>query len=152
MKSAMYAAIAAAIALSGCGTITRGTTDTVTIETKPEDASISTSLGHSCPRSPCTVEVSRKTEFTAYAERAGYQSGSQRIGTKVSGQGAAGMAGNALIGGLIGVGVDAATGAAMDHYPNPALIVLEPVNPDNPQTPRFEAPAQAAPRESEPVS
>ncbi|MFC5385149.1 hypothetical protein ACFPLB_04115 [Aquamicrobium segne] len=48
----------------------------------------------------------------------------------MSGEGAAGLAGNVLIGGLIGVGVDAATGATLDHYPNPAHILLVPVESD----------------------
>ena len=97
-------------------------------------AKITTSIGHTCS-SPCTITVDRKTSFTAYAERPGYKRGSILIGTKVSGQGATGFAGNVLIGGVVGMGVDAVTGAAMDHYPNPAQIVLEPIDPKNPKTP-----------------
>jgi hypothetical protein len=97
----------------------------------PSDATIRTSLGHSCPTSPCTVEVSRKSEFTAYAEKAGYKPGSHYLGTKMSGGGAAGMAGNILIGGVIGVGVDAVSGATLDHFPNLAHIMLEPVDSPN---------------------
>jgi hypothetical protein len=40
--------------------------------------------------------------------------------------GAAGFAGNILAGGLIGMGVDAATGAAQDHKPNPVIVTLRP--------------------------
>jgi hypothetical protein len=69
--------------------------------------------------------VERKKEFTAFAEKPGYQKGSIEIKTKVSGGGAAGMAGNVLLGGIIGVGVDAATGASLDHTPNPAHITLQ---------------------------
>jgi hypothetical protein len=39
---------------------------------------------------------------------------------------AAGFAGNVLAGGLIGMGVDAATGAATDHKPNPVIVTLQP--------------------------
>lgn len=46
----------------------------------------------------------------------------------MSGKGAAGLAGNILVGGLIGVGVDAMTGATLDHSPNPALITLVPTD------------------------
>lgn len=35
------------------------------------------------------------------------------------------MAGNLLLGGIVGIGVDAVTGAALDHYPNPVNIALE---------------------------
>lgn len=96
------------------------------INSEPSDASIRTDLGHACPRSPCTVEVSRKNEFTAFAEKTGYKPGSHFVGTKMSSAGATGMAGNILVGGIIGVGIDAASGATLDHYPNPVLIRLEP--------------------------
>lgn len=111
--------------LAGCGTIVRGTTETVTVNAVPMDAAIKTSNGRYCPRSPCTFEVDRKEAFTAFAEHPEYHPGSMEIKTKVSGEGAAGMAGNVLLGGVIGIGVDAATGATLDHYPNPAMIVLE---------------------------
>jgi hypothetical protein len=116
----------AAGCLSGCASVVRGTTDKVVVTSEPADATIRTSLGHSCPSSPCTVEVSRKSELTAHAEKAGYKPGSLYVGTKMSGEGAAGLAGNILIGVVSGVGVDAATGATLDHYPNPAHIVLAP--------------------------
>ncbi|GGB08541.1 hypothetical protein GCM10011491_40700 [Brucella endophytica] len=125
-------AVAAMSVLSGCGSITRGTTENVTITSRPDDAKISTSTGQSCPRSPCTIEVKRRTEFTAFAEKEGYKKGSVEIKTKVAGGGAAGLAGNVLVGGVIGVGVDAATGAALDHYPNPAHIELVPLEKSAP--------------------
>lgn len=34
-----------------------------------------------------------------------------------------------LAGGLIGMGVDAATGAATDHKPNPLIVTLQPSAP-----------------------
>jgi len=46
----------------------------------------------------------------------------------MSGNGAAGLARNILVGGVIGVGVDAVTGATLDHFPNPAVITLVPVD------------------------
>lgn len=128
MKLRILAALAALSALSSCGSITRGTTENVTITATPDDAKISTSTGQYCPRSPCTIDVKRRTEFTAFAEKDGYKKGSVEIKTKVGGGGAAGFAGNVLIGGVIGMGVDAATGAALDHYPNPAHIDLQPID------------------------
>ncbi|MCB5205373.1 translation initiation factor 2 [Neorhizobium sp. T786] len=125
MSSKLIVIFGIASALASCGTITRGTSEVVIIRAEPDDAKITTSLGHVC-KSPCKVDVSRKTEFTAYAEKPGYKRGSHEIKTKASGKGAASMAGNVLIGGVIGLATDAATGAALDHYPNPATIVLEP--------------------------
>jgi hypothetical protein len=106
----------------------------VTISSTLSDATIRTSLGHNCPTSPCTVEVSRKTEFTAYAQKEGFKPGQIFVDTKFSGGGAAGLAGNILIGGIIGAGVDAATGATLDHYPNPAHMTLAPVDSAEPST------------------
>ncbi|WP_275789004.1 translation initiation factor 2 [Pararhizobium gei] len=112
----------------------------MTINALPEDASIRTSLGPGCPRSPCTFPVKRRDSFTAFAEREGYKPGSIQIGTKVSGGGAAGFAGNVLVGGVIGMGVDAYNMSSYDHFPNPAFIVLEPIDPKNPKTPVYQAP------------
>ncbi len=134
----------ATLLLSSCGSITRGTTEDVTIKTMPEDAAIRTSLGPGCPRSPCTFPVKRKNNFTAFAEREGYKPGSIEIGTKISGGGAAGFAGNVIAGGIIGMGVDAYNKSSWDHFPDPAIIVLEPIDPKNPKTPVYQAPVQPA--------
>lgn len=134
--------------LSSCGSITRGTEESVTITSEPADAKISTSTGQHCPSSPCTLTIKRKTEFTAYAEKPGYEKGSVEIKTKVSGGGAAGVAGNILVGGVIGIGVDTATGAALDHYPNPAHIILTPSHKEAPAKPAGKKPS----RKSTPTS
>lgn len=124
-------AISSTILLSSCGSITRGTEEKVTIISEPSDAVISTSLGQSCPKSPCTLMVKRNKDLTAYAEKPGYEKGSIDINTKMSARGTAGVAGNLIAGGLIGLTVDTATGAGLDHYPNPAIIVLKPVSMSN---------------------
>lgn len=126
---------AAGVMLGGCATVVRGTTEQVTITAEPPHAAIRTSLGHHCPASPCVVTVDRKLAFDAYAEAPGYQPGSIAITTQMSGGGAAGMAGNVLVGGVIGIGVDAVTGATLDHVPNPAHIALAPVHRAEPPPP-----------------
>jgi len=115
-------------ALAGCNTVTRGTEETVTITARPASARIWTSLGQECPQSPCTVRVDRKTEFTAHAAARGYQPGSLVVSSKLTSQAAPGVVGNAILpGGTVGLVVDAATGAMLDHTPNPAHIELVPV-------------------------
>lgn len=145
MKLTTIAALAAMTAIGGCASIARGTSEDVTVSALPTDSEITTSVGTNCKQSPCIVHVSRKTEFVAYAKRDGYKPGSIAIQTHVGGGGAAGFAGNVLIGGVIGMGVDAVSGATLDHYPNPATIVLEPVDPKNPATPVYKAPPPPAP-------
>jgi hypothetical protein len=120
--------VAALLALTGCASIARGTSETVEIQVEPKDATVTTSLGFSCTTMPCQFKVDRKTEFSVSAIKEGYLPQTVNILTKVSGKGAAGFAGNVLIGGVIGMGVDAATGASKDHFPNPVVINLVPLD------------------------
>ena len=128
MKYHQFMVVFALAVLTGCATTVRGTNEQVTITSSPSSATITTSLGHHCEGSPCIIKVPRKKEFTAYAKKPGYRPGSIFIGTRVQRGGAVGLAGNVLVGGVIGVGVDAVTGAALDHYPNPAHIKLQPMS------------------------
>ena len=48
-----------------------------------------------------------------------------RVTNRVSGSGGAAMAGNVLVGGIIGAGVDASTGAMLELVPNPVEVGLE---------------------------
>lgn len=100
------------------------------ITTTPPGASVRTSLNHSC-QSPCTLTVGRKDEFTVTATMPGYVDATTPVKTRIAGAGAAGFAGNVLVGGVIGMGVDAATGATLEHYPSPVALVLDP----SPRTP-----------------
>ena len=47
---------------------------------------------------------------------------------KTANAGAAGVAGNVILGGVIGLGVDMATGASQDLVPNNVTIKLEPLD------------------------
>jgi hypothetical protein len=120
-------AAGAVLSLAACNTVTRGVEETVTISASPASARIRTSLGHECPRSPCVVKVSRKTEFTAYAEARGYRSGALVVKPVLTDQAAPGVLGNVILpGGSVGLVLDAANGAMLDHKPNPAHIDLVP--------------------------
>ena len=111
--------------LGACNTVTRGTEETVTITAKPDTARIWTSLGHRCSRSPCEVKVERKTDFTAFAEARGYRQGSVVVKSELSDKAVPGVIGNAILpGGSVGLVLDAANGAMLDHKPNPAHIEL----------------------------
>lgn len=58
--------------------------------------------------------------------------------TSLAGSGAAGFAGNVLLGGVVGMGVDAATGATLEHTPNPVNATLRPLRGAKPTAPRRE--------------
>jgi len=76
---------------------------------------------------PCTAQVARNEELLVTFSKAGYEPQTVRLTTKASGGGAAGMAGNIILGGAVGLVVDAGTGAALDHYPNPLKVLLKPL-------------------------
>ena len=60
-----------------------------------------------------------------------------------------GFAGNVILGGIVGMTIDAASGATLDHWPNPAVIVLQPLDPANPKTPIYSQPAPPPPTKPE---
>jgi hypothetical protein len=121
--------VVSALALSGCATITRGTTTAFTVETIPSGATVATTNGYGCLATPCTFKMPRKSEFTVTITKPGYKTYTGSVVTKIAGAGGAGMAGNVLVGGLIGVGVDASSGAMLDLVPNPLKVTLEPETP-----------------------
>jgi hypothetical protein len=117
--------IAAAAAVSGCATITRGTTDSWTINTTPSGAAVKTSSGFACEATPCTFRMQRKEEFDVTVTKAGFKTWTGRVTHHMAGAGGAGFLGNALVGGIIGAGVDASSGAMLDLAPNPLNVTLE---------------------------
>lgn len=137
--------------IAGCASVTRGVNEDVVIQYEPADATVTTSLNHTCTSSPCTVQVARKKEFQVAASKPGYQPQTVQVNTKVSGEGAAGFAGNVLIGGVVGMGVDAATGATLNHSPNPVIIKLVPDDANAGAVP-VPPKKQRAPAEKTPVS
>lgn len=114
--------------LGGCATITRGTTEVLVVNSDPSGAQVQISDGHSCV-TPCSVELKRKHDYHVKVEKAGYETVDTDVLSQVVGAGAAGMAGNVLIGGLIGAGVDLATGATKGLKPNPLDIKMNPAAP-----------------------
>jgi hypothetical protein len=124
LKYRLFAVTAFAVAVGGCATVTRGTTDQITVNSTPPGAEAKTSLGHACPSTPCTWDVSRKAEFVVSFTKDGFEPMQIPVSTRVAGAGAAGFAGNLVIGGIIGMGVDAATGSTLEHYPNPVVANL----------------------------
>jgi hypothetical protein len=126
MRISLLAILAGSLSLGACATVTRGTTEQITFDSEPP-AAMRTSTGLTCPTTPCTLQVDRKSEFVATFSKDGYESQDIMVQTRVAGSGAAGFAGNVLIGGLVGMGVDAATGATLEHFPNPVNASLAPL-------------------------
>jgi hypothetical protein len=130
--------------VSGCATVTRGTTDQVQFVSEPPGANVRTSMGHTCV-APCTLQFSRKDEFVATFSMPGHVEQQVQVNTRIAGAGAAGFVGNAVVGGLIGMGVDAATGSTLEHFPNPVSVIMEPVAVAPRGPPRRPAPTRQPP-------
>jgi hypothetical protein len=111
---------------TGCASITRGTTDTLVIESDPAGADVKLSTGLS-GKTPVSFKLPRKNDLTVTISKPGFETLTVNVSSQVVGAGSAGMAGNVLVGGLIGVAVDASTGAMKDLKPNPVKVKLNPV-------------------------
>lgn len=115
--------VLASLLASGCATITRGTTQAWTVDSVPSGAVASLSNGERC-ETPCSLKLKRKYPFDLELCKEGFRTVNTSVISSVSGAGATGMAGNVLVGGFIGIGVDAGTGAAKDLTPNPFTVRL----------------------------
>lgn len=126
----MILCVALMAPLGACATITRGTTQAFTVETEPSGATVSTTNGLSCPATPCTfARVPRESEFTVTIAKPGYQSTTHTVTHQTAGGGGAAMAGNVLVGGIIGAALDSNNGSTQDLAPNPLRVTLTPEVP-----------------------
>jgi hypothetical protein len=116
---------AVALTLPACATVTRGSSQEFTVQSTPPGARVSTSNGFECASTPCTFRMQRKTAFTATFEMDGYVTETRQVESKMAGAGAAGMAGNILVGGIVGGVIDASSGAMNDLTPNPLLVEMQ---------------------------
>ena len=117
--------VAALMSTAACATVTRGSKDTWTVQTEPAGAVVKTTNGFSCEQTPCSFKMPRKSEFGVDISKEGFKPYHGQVTNKVSGAGGAGMAGNVILGGVIGAGVDIASGAMLDLVPNPLVVKLE---------------------------
>ncbi|KRR15275.1 translation initiation factor 2 [Bradyrhizobium lablabi] len=131
-------AVAIAAPCVGCASVTRGTTENISISSTPAGATAEIT-GLDIPTAcvtPCVVQAKRNADITVTVNKEGYEPQTIPLTKEIPGAGAAGFAGNVLLGGLVGMGVDAATGAALDHKPNPVIVTLQPVAPPRTAKPR----------------
>jgi hypothetical protein len=124
MKLNAFAAVAAlGIALSGCATIIDGTTQSVSVTTTPEDGAACTlvnSQGTWYVTSPGSTTVHKtKADLDVTCTKPGYKPGHVVAISHFTGK----TVGNVLAGGVIGMGVDAASGANF-HYDSPITVPL----------------------------
>jgi hypothetical protein len=132
MRTAMFAVVLPLLVmLSGCATIIKGTTQSVSLKTPPADGAqceLKNSEGTWFITTPGSVTVHKtKNDLTVTCMKSGYQDAMAIIPSKFNGV----TAGNILVGGLIGITVDAASGANYG-YDELTEIPLIPVNSPGP--------------------
>lgn len=113
------------IALAGCATVTRGSKDALVVNSTPQGAEVQMSNGMSCTSTPCTFRLPRRSELEVVVSKDRCEPVTTNVTHKTAGTGAAGVAGNVLLGGFVGLGVDAVSGASQDLVPNPLEVTLE---------------------------
>lgn len=114
--------------LGGCASVTRGTTETISVSSTPAGAEAVIS-GLETPMTcmtPCAVVAKRNADISVTVQKEGFEPQTVQLTKEIPAAGAGGFAGNVIAGGLFGMGVDAATGTATDHKPNPVIVTLQP--------------------------
>ena len=129
------AVLVAASSLAGCGTITQGTSQNITITSTPPGGHCDlTRKGEhvaTLDKTPGVVKVDKtKNDILLTCNLAGYQEASANL---ESGYGA-GTFGNIILGGGIGWAIDSATGAD-NKYPSSATVQFIPVGVTPPPAP-----------------
>jgi hypothetical protein len=143
-KTASAVALTASC-LAGCGTITQGTSQNITITSTPPGGHCDlTRKGEhvaTLDTTPGTVKVDKtKNDILLTCKLTGYQDASANL---ESGYGA-GTFGNIILGGGIGWAIDSATGAD-NKYPSSAAVQFIPagVTPPAPPPPGMKPPTVA---------
>jgi hypothetical protein len=113
--------------LPACATVTTGTTQSIAVLTEPAGAMCQltrdgTTIAVANP-TPNTVTISKSSrELTVRCTRDGHQPAVATVSPEFQGA----TAGNLLLGGVVGIVIDAASGAASQYPPN-INLVLAPV-------------------------
>ena len=131
MNIKLIATLGVAFNLTACATVVNGTKDTLKVASTPSQANVDIvdNSGDLSPRTcttPCEIELKRKKSYNVTVSKDGFSPYTLSVVPKLSAGNVATSTGNVLAGGLIGIGVDHATGAGRDLKPNPVTVTLQP--------------------------
>lgn len=127
------------LCLTSCATITRGVHEKLSVTSDPSGANVTLSTGEKGVTPAKFVKERRTENFTVTVSKPGYTSQTVKVESKFGGTGGGAMAGNLLLGGAIGMGVDAGTGAYKSLYPNPVAVHLVPTSTSKSKAPKKSA-------------
>jgi hypothetical protein len=127
MKTKVLGLAAAAAMIAGCATITKGTTQAIAVNTPgapgAECTPSSGAIGSRVVTTPATLTVEKSQEaITVHCRKECYHDGSAVIASNMETM----TAGNLVLGGVIGLGVDAASGA-MNKYASQTDVLMMPI-------------------------
>lgn len=128
-KLARAAAVGGALtfALSGCASVTQGTTEDIKVTSLPVDGAnctLKNGVGAWSVTTPGSAKVDKsKTDLDVTCSKTGFQDGHTIMESHFEGM----TAGNLILGGGIGLAVDASTGA-MNHYDKAVEVTLTPMD------------------------
>ena len=108
-------------ALTGCATVLHGTTQKIPVNTNPNGALVLVDNAHEFT-TPCTIPLERNRDHRVRIEMSGYETMEFQITRQPTGK----AVNNIWIGGLIGLGVDAVTGADNMLVPDSIYVTLRP--------------------------
>lgn len=129
MKLMHVAALCAAgIALAGCATVVKGSSQSVAVATPPTTGATCTLKNPSSGEtwtivSPGEIKIEKsRHDLQVTCVKDGWQTATATLPSNFQGW----TVGNLILGGFIGLGVDAASGA-MNEYPNAFQVPMTPV-------------------------
>lgn len=108
------------VSFGGCASMINGSTQNIPVSTDPPGALVRVD-GQGSFYTPTTLTLERKQPHTITISKEGYYQEQVSITQATSGA----VAGNILLGGLIGWGVDAMTGAQYNLLPDVIHVVLK---------------------------
>jgi hypothetical protein len=100
-----------------------GTTQKVPIMSDPDNAQVTTNTGYQ-GTTPCIFDLERKKSHLLSFKKEGYKNAQVLLKKTVCGS----VAGNIVVGGIVGAGVDAVSGAMWKLTPEEVNVTLEKSN------------------------
>ncbi len=108
-----------------CATSQQGTEQVVTFKSVPSGATVRTNHGYSCAITPCKIKLPRNKSFEVTISKPGFTTETVKVNSTPSAAGAVGVAGSALIGGVIASGYDVYKGGVFELSPNEVNVKMQ---------------------------
>ncbi|GGD22780.1 hypothetical protein GTQ45_05035 [Pyruvatibacter mobilis] len=146
-----FAVALVALGAAGCSTIVEGTSQDILISSYPTGANCQVerngNVVANVPKTPQTVHVEKSnTDLVVRCNKEGYRETTGIVNSEI----AAATFGNVLIGGLVGVAIDAASGANA-KYDSSISVSLDKDDSAEVATQAEDAPVKSEPSANEPI-